>query len=230
MDPSVSLAGWARFPPRAGTKDAAFDRTSYLSRRGASQPPLSFRRRSCHGPSGPRRKCGVRRREPVYQEAGVYFNQKGPRCAVCSGEQKRTGRWSGPRENAPGGPRMSAPPEDEMAPWTPTRLGEGASHALGGVPGRILASGRQKSFWAPAIFLWYRQAAPSLSKKEMVGPTVPRLEGGFPRPAARSRILPSQPAAGTAPTKQVVLGIQSLRPLRGQLPVHKGALQGAAAP
>ena len=67
---------------------------------------------------------------------------------------------------------MSAPLEDEMAPWTPTRLGEGASHALGGVPGRISASCRQKCFWAPAIFLWYRQAAPSLSKKEMVGPTV----------------------------------------------------------
>ena len=41
-------------------------------------------------------------------------------------------------------------------------LGEGASRALGGVPGRIPASGRQKSFRAPAIFLWYRQAAPSL--------------------------------------------------------------------
>ena len=161
---------------------------------------------------------------------------------------------------------MSAPPEDEMAPWTPNRgasaeaqcgtapraardltgepcspvipffldgrfgLGEGASRTLGGVPGHISASGGQKSFRASAIFLWYRQAAPSLSKKEMVGPTVPRLEGGFPRPAARSRILPSQPAAGTAPTKQVVLGIQSLRPLRGQLPFHKGALQDAAAP
>ena len=36
------------------------------------------------------------------------------------------------------------------------RLTEGASHTLGGVPGRILASGGQKSFRAPAIFLWYR--------------------------------------------------------------------------
>ena len=103
--------------------------------------------------------------------------------------------------------------------------------------GRISASGRQKSFWAPTIFLWYRQAAPSRAakpprpfwaapqvrrptqgapvwgdrslfnqrapaapravgnKKEMVGPTVPRLEGGFHRPAARGRALPSPPVA-----------------------------------
>ena len=52
------------------------------------------------------------------------------------------------------------------------RLTGDTYHALGRVPGRISASGRQKSFRAPAIFLWYRQAAPSLSKKEMVGPTV----------------------------------------------------------
>ena len=42
------------------------------------------------------------------------------------------------------------------------RLTGGTYHALGGVPGRILASGGQKRFRAPAIFLWYRQAAPSL--------------------------------------------------------------------
>ena len=63
---------------------------------------------------------------------------------------------------------------------------------LGGVPGRISASGGQKRFWAPAIFLWYRQAAPSLSKKEMVGPTVPHTECGFPVP--RRARNPSSPA------------------------------------
>ena len=64
-------------------------------------------------------------------------------------------------------------------------LGEGASHALGGVSGRISASCRQKCFWAPAIFLWYRQAAPSLSKKEMVGPEAPLLEGVRSAPSGR---------------------------------------------
>ena len=44
-------------------------------------------------------------------------------------------------------------------------LGEGASHALGGVSGRILASGRIARFLAPTIFLWYRQAAPSRAAK-----------------------------------------------------------------
>ena len=42
------------------------------------------------------------------------------------------------------------------------RLTGGTYHALGGVPGHILASGGQKRFRAPAIFLWYRHAAPSL--------------------------------------------------------------------
>ena len=41
--------------------------------------------------------------------------------------EKRTGRWSGPRENAPGGMKLTAPPEDEMPPWTPTNLGEGGA-------------------------------------------------------------------------------------------------------
>ena len=77
--------------------------------------------------------------------------------------------------------------EARKRPWTPSLLGESAFTQPWRVPGRILASGRQKRFRAPAIFLWYRQAAPSLSKKEMVGPTVPRLEGGFPRPAPVAR-------------------------------------------
>ena len=82
------------------------------------------------------------------------------------------------------------------------------------MPGRILASGRQKSFRAPTIFLWCR------------------LEGGFHRPAARGRALPSPPVAeipraagGTSfrwwnrfpsvwgPLLQAVWGGQSLRRL-----------------
>ena len=70
------------------------------------------------------------------------------------------------------------------------------------------------------------------NKKEMVGPTVPRLEGGFHRPAARGRALPSPPVAeipraagGTSfrwwnrfpsvwgPRLQAVWGGQSLRRL-----------------
>ncbi len=103
-------------------------------------------------------------------------------------------------------------------------LGEGASHTLGGVPGRISASGRQKCFRAPAIFLWYRQAAPSLSKKEMVGPTVPRLEGGFPRPAARGR-TPSSPRRGIPrPPRRARnrFSRQKIAPLRGGTPLSGG--------
>ena len=51
-------------------------------------PPFSFRRRSRHGASAPRRKCGVRRREPVCRATGVYSIKRGPRCAARSGEQR----------------------------------------------------------------------------------------------------------------------------------------------
>ena len=46
-------------------------------------------RRSRHGPSGPRRKCGVRRREPAPRATRVYEIKRGPRSAVRCGEQKR---------------------------------------------------------------------------------------------------------------------------------------------
>ena len=74
-------------------------------------------------------------------------------------------------------------------------LGEGASHTLGGVLGRISASGRQKCFRAPAIFLWYRQAAPSLFlKKRWWGRPFPQAQlakssrppQGNPIPAPRA--------------------------------------------
>ena len=34
--------------------------------------------------------------------------------------EKRTGRWSGPREKTPGAPRLNALHEARMGPWTPT--------------------------------------------------------------------------------------------------------------
>ena len=44
-------------------------------------------------------------------------------------------------------------------------FGWSARHAGWGCRGHSLASGGQKCFWAPAIFLWYRQAAPSRAAK-----------------------------------------------------------------
>ena len=45
-------------------------------------------RRSRHGPSGPRRKCGVRRREPLCGATGVY-QIKGAPAALCAVGNKR---------------------------------------------------------------------------------------------------------------------------------------------
>ena len=53
-----------------------------------SSGPFSFRRRSRHGSSGPRRKCGVRRREPLCGATGVY-QIKGAPAALCAVGNKR---------------------------------------------------------------------------------------------------------------------------------------------
>ena len=53
-----------------------------------SSGPFSFRRRSRHGPSGPRRKCGVRRREPLCGATGVYEIKRAP-AALCAVGNKR---------------------------------------------------------------------------------------------------------------------------------------------
>ena len=58
-------------------------------------------------------------------------------------------------------------------------LGEGASCELSGVSGRISASGRTTSCLTPTIFLWYRQAAPSLFlKKRWWGRPSPAWKAG----------------------------------------------------
>ena len=76
-----------------------------------------------------------------------------------------------------------------MSPWTPALLGEGASRELGGgVGGAFHASGGAEGILTPGDFSLVPPGGTiSFSKKEMVGPTVPRLEGGFPRPAAVAR-------------------------------------------
>ena len=76
-----------------------------------------------------------------------------------------------------------------MSPWTPALLGEGASRELGGgVGGAFHASGGAEGILTPDDFSLVPPGGTiSFSKKEMVGPTVPRLEGGFSRPAPVAR-------------------------------------------
>ncbi len=82
-----------------------------LSPPGAfSLGPLQRRRlgrRSRHGPSGPRRKCGVRRREPVCRATGVYSIKRGPAALCAVGNKREWGAvkhpsWRGLRLRPPG--------------------------------------------------------------------------------------------------------------------------------
>ena len=57
------------------------------------------------------------------------------------------------------------PTRSRKGPWTPLCSVRALSASRWGCRGRSLASGGQKCFWAPAIFLWYRQAAPSRAAK-----------------------------------------------------------------
>ena len=87
-------------------------------RGSAFGPPFSFPRRSRHGPSGPRRKCGVRRREPLCGATGVY-QIKGAPAALCAvGNKRERAAWRSKRK-APGGMRVSATPEEEDGPLDP---------------------------------------------------------------------------------------------------------------
>ena len=118
----------AGFPPRAGTGVCATARPNPSLRPRAALlssprgsvfgPPFSFRRRSRHGPSGPRRKCGVRRREPLCGATGVY-QIKGAPAALCAvGNKRERAAWRSKRK-APGGMRVSATPEEEDGPLDP---------------------------------------------------------------------------------------------------------------
>ena len=109
-------------------------------------------------------------------------------------------------------------------------LGESASRKPGGgVGGAFLLQEGQMASKPPTIFLWYRQAAPSLSKKEMVGPTV--LPPG-------GRNLPSRAVRGTSfpcvgsrppPAGEIPLSSDSGKTIP-QAAFTQGGLYGAALP
>ena len=79
----------------------------------AAQPPRRYRT--------PRRKCGVRRREPVGRATGVYSIKRGPPCAARSGEQRDGAAWRYQRKIA-GAQKLFCLPEAEMRPGLPQSL------------------------------------------------------------------------------------------------------------
>ena len=128
--------------------------------------------------------------------------------------EKRTGRWSGPRENAPGAWKPIVLHEARIGPWSPSLLGAGASRKLcGGVGGAFYASGGAVRFLTPDDFsLVPPGGTVSFCKKEMVGPTAPPHGVWVPSSAARGRILRPRPWAELPSGGKWNRGFQSLSP------------------
>ena len=198
----------------------------------AAQPPRPFWAEPT--------SVGVRRREPVCQATGVYSIKRGPRCAARSGEQReraagavqertRQGDNRGISAEMQCGTASRAARDLTGEPCSPVNpffldggfwLGESASRKPGGgVGGAFLLQEGQMASKPPTIFLWYRQAAPSLSKKEMVGPTVPHTECGFPVP--RRARNPSSPAGESLVPRRARNCSLSAREPRWQVKVRK---------
>ena len=147
------------------------------ARSGAAQPP----RRFCAAPTSVGVDAGspcVGRPESIPSK-GVpaalrAVGNKRERAAGAVQERKRQGANRGISAEMQCGTAPRAARDLTGEPCSPVNpfflderfgLGEGASHALGGVSGRISSSCRMTGFPAPTIFLWYRQAAPSRAAK-----------------------------------------------------------------
>ena len=166
-----------------------------LPRGRAPSPPFSFRRRSRTGPkqrmealSIPRRRRG--RTFFCGQRPRFFLLPRGrapsPPFSFC--RKKRTGRWSGPREKTPGAPRLNVLHEARKGPWIPPCRARALPASRVGVSGVLFGFRRGRRHQTPDDFSLVPPGGTiSFSKKEMVGPTVPRLEGGFSRPAPVAR-------------------------------------------
>ena len=182
---------------------AAKGRASFLPKGKCSQPPILFIPH-CAGRSGvPFYLIDSGRPTQGLPASNAALAARRRSAVAASPQRKENGPPGGPRENAPGAPRITARLEAKMGPWTPNRgisaemqcgtasraardltgepcspvnpffldggfwLGESASRELsGGVGGAFWLPEEQKASKPPTIFLWYRQAAPSLFLKK----------------------------------------------------------------
>ena len=93
-----------------------------------SSGPFSFRRRSRHGPSGPRRKCGVRRREPLCGATGVYQIKGAPAASRAVGNKREWGAGS-------------------TSPWEGKSAAFGRIKRDGGAESTPLGGGKKCGLW-----------------------------------------------------------------------------------
>ena len=127
--------------------------------------------------------------------------------------------------------------------WFPRQIARGprcgaALHfrrnaAIVGVSGHIPASGRTTGILAPTIFLWYRQAAPSLFlKKRWWGRKHPSWRGLEMRPAAAeiglaasaARVSPSVDFADSSPVRERRDEVHPSPQQRAEAPLQEIAL------
>ena len=92
--------------------------------------------------------------------------------------KKRTGRWSGPREKTPGAPRLNVLHEARKGPWIPPCWVRALPASRVGVSGVLFGFRRGRRHQTPDDFSLVPPGGTiSFSKKEMVGPEAPLLEG-----------------------------------------------------
>ena len=129
--------------------------------------------------------------------------------------KKRTGRWSGPREKTPGAPRLNVLHEARKGPWIPPCWVRALPASRVGVSGVLFGFRRGRRHQTPDDFSLVPPGGTiSFSKKEMVGPTVPRLEGGSLPSRARGA---EYSALGSAFERSAALGRkEKLGPLCGK--------------
>ena len=121
--------------PRLGVQGPVFasSRAVILGVPGAflldrSSGLFSFRRRSRHGPSGPRRKCGVRRREPLCGATGVYQIKGAPAASRAVGNKREWGAGS-------------------TSPWEGKSAAFGRIKRDGGAESTPLGGGKKCGLW-----------------------------------------------------------------------------------
>ena len=148
------------------------------------------------------RRCGPEPREgtqvPRRRHGLTYLCGQRPHFFLPQGEalsaphslfrgKRERAAWRSKRK-APGAPRLNDLHEARMGPWIPPCWVRTLPASRVGVSGVLFGFRRGRRHQTPDDFSLVPPGGTiSFSKKEMVGPTVPRLEGGFSRPAPVAR-------------------------------------------
>ena len=129
-DPGREPAHWAGVPLTArgrefpcggrGLRPRAAGRGNPPSRRGTVGPTISLGRHSRHGPSGPRRECGVDAGSPCVGRPESIQSKGAPAAPRAVGNKENGPLERSKRERARGSEGQVPHRKMKCAPWTPT--------------------------------------------------------------------------------------------------------------